>query len=241
VVGLSFSNAFVCIFLVFGLSTAEQRSAGKYFIFGRFLGLIILGLIIASFGIVFDGYIFYFMVIFGVLTTIFGALVIIRVYYRAKDQKVNLPCATCDHPHSNKQSSSCPNNGSCYDHGNCYDTSSWFNKRTCLSRFFGNSSKITKRFGLLLGIFRGATPCLKIFILAPLLIIVELQLAFLMILVFAIASTIYPFIGFLSANLLSHLRKYDAYVQVTGAVLLISIGIFTIFKQIMAQNCLMGI
>ena len=52
VVGVSFSNAFVCIFLVFGISAAEQRNTGKYFILGRFIGLIILGLIIASVGLV---------------------------------------------------------------------------------------------------------------------------------------------------------------------------------------------
>ena len=241
VVGVSFSNAFVCIFLVFGISTAEQRNTGKYFIFGRFLGLIILGLIIASVGLVFDGYLTYFMLLFGVLTIIFGALVITKMYLKIKTQSSKPNCAGCSHAHSVSDNnatscqSSCDSNPSCNATGNCGNNKSHF----CF-RKTSNSSKLTKRYSFLLGVFRGATPCLKIFILAPLLIIVDLWLAFLMILVYALASTIYPIIGFLSANLLTNLRKYEIPVQVTGAVILISIGIFTIFKQLITQSCALG-
>ncbi len=197
IIGISFSNALVCILLGFGMTSAENKKAGKYFILGRFLGLVFIGMIIALFGMIFDGYVLYLLILFGVLTIIFGALVIAKIYYRSKN----------NHKHQKK----------------------------CASKHY------SRRALFLLGAFRGATPCFKIFILAPLLIVVDMQLAFLMILVFASASTLYPVIGFLSANLLSNFRRYDAYVQVTGAVLLISIGTFTIIKQLLAQSCPIGI
>ena len=38
VIGISFGNVWICIFMGFGTS-AEHKSAGKWFIAGRFLGL----------------------------------------------------------------------------------------------------------------------------------------------------------------------------------------------------------
>jgi cytochrome c biogenesis protein CcdA len=204
-IGLSFSNAFVCIFLAFGISTVERRKTGAYFIAGRFIGVITLGLIIASIGFIFDSYKIYFLILFGILTIVFGGFVVLKMYLRIKNQKSNNTCTSCNN------SNSC--NSSCNENSNCP----------------------------LLGVFRGATPCLKIFILAPLLIIVDLWLAFLMILIYALASTIYPVIGFLSASLLGNLRRYEAHVQITGAIVLISIGVFTIYKQLMIQSCTVGI
>jgi hypothetical protein len=103
------------------------------------------------------------------------------------------------------------------------------------------SKDLTKQYSFLLGVLRGATPCLKIFILAPLLIIVDLRLAFLMILIYATGSTVYPMIGFLSANIITNFRKYEAYIQTTGAFVLISIGVFTIIKNLLTPTCPIGL
>jgi cytochrome c biogenesis protein CcdA len=218
------------------MSTVEQKKTGKYFILGRFIGLIILGLIIASLGLIFDGYLTYLLVLFGVLTIVFGAVVILKLYFRMKNQKLDNLEANDTHLNPNQNSFGC-NNEERYQ---------GLNKESKHHKKFKphemlKGQRNTNTYSFLLGVFRGATPCLKIFILAPLLIIVELPLAFLMILVFATASTIYPIIGFLSASILTNLRKYHAYVQLTGAIVLISIGVFTIIKQLLVQNCPIGI
>ncbi|MCK5560136.1 MAG: hypothetical protein KAJ51_06065, partial [Thermoplasmata archaeon] len=183
-IGLSFSNAFVCIFLAFGISTVERRKTGVYFITGRFIGVIILGLTIASIGFIFDSFKIYFLIIFGILTIVFGGFVILRMYLRIKNQESNNKCTSCNT--STFCNSSCNENSNCPSgsSGNCNNHSNCLNKPAI-------NSKTTTRYSFLLGVFRGATPCLKIFILAPLLIIVDLWLAFFMILIFALASTIY--------------------------------------------------
>ena len=204
----------------------------------------ILGLIIASVGLIFDGYMFYMLILFGTLTIIFGAVIIFKIYIRIKTQKTNSECTFCNHSSTGNENghAGCSESGACTNHDGCSDSHSCHHNGKCF-KFFKNSSgsKLTRRTGFLMGIFRGATPCLKIFILAPLLIIVELPVAFLMILIFALASTIYPVIGFLSANLLTTARKYEPYVQFAGAISLISIGIFMIFKQLLVQSCTFGI
>ena len=101
-------------------------------------------------------------------------------------------------------------------------------------------SKLTKRYSLLLGLFRGATPCLKVFIIAPLLIAVDLWLAFWMVIIFAASSTVYTIIGFISASVLTSFWKYESYVQVAGASILIGIGIFTIITKLLTPICAVG-
>ena len=252
VIGLSFSNAFVCILLAFGLSSAEQKSAVIFFILVRFLGVLVLGVTIALVGVVFDGYLIYFLILFAALTMIFGALVIIRLYLKTRKQATDHDCSSCERQH--KQS--CPGNvninanaaAACQDAGACNDTGAcnevglgrWLQRKT-RSKILDKTTKITKRYSFVLGVFRGATPCLKIFILAPLLIVVDLPVALLMIVIYAGVSTIYPVIGFLSANLLTNFKKYESYVQAIGALTLISIGVYTIFKQLMVQSCAVGI
>jgi cytochrome c biogenesis protein CcdA len=228
------------------MSSVEQRSTGAYFILGRFIGLVILGLIIASVGLIFDGYMFYMLILFGILTIIFGAVIIAKMYMRIRKQKTDSACTFCNHNSSGKGTetgqSGCSDSGTCSTHDGCSDSHSCQPNGNCFKSFKKTSgSKLTRRSGFLMGIFRGATPCLKIFILAPLLIIVELPVAFLMILIFALASTIYPIIGFLSAKLLTTARKYEPYVQLAGAISLISIGMFMIFKQLLVQSCTFGI
>lgn len=234
IVGISFSNAMVCVLLGFSTSSGEQKKTGLYFIAGRFLGLIILGLIIALIGVIFIGYIFHLLITFSILTILFGAFIIVKMYYRYKSHKLDADDITDQH--TVQQHKIGP--------GMCHSN---HKKHHCKHGHQGprkhstQGSKATQRYGFFLGLFRGATPCLKILILAPLLIIVDLPLAFLMIIVYASASTIYPLIGFLSANLLKNFSKYDNYVQVTGAIILISIGIFMIFNQLLTQNCSIGI
>ena len=207
----------VCILLGYSTTTADQKHTGLFFIGGRFLGLTILGLIIALLGVI-----FYLLVLFGILTIVFGAFIIFKMYHRYKKHNLNSSAnATTQQTQKDRTCSTNENEEPKFMCGH---------KRNL--QIDTKTHKITRSYSFFLGIFRGATPCLKIIILAPLLIIVDLPLAFLMILVFTGASTIYPVIGFLAANVLKNFPKFDVYVQVTGAIILISVGVFTIFNHL---------
>jgi cytochrome c biogenesis protein CcdA len=232
-VGISFSNAFVCMLLGFGTTSVERRNTGKYFILGRFLGVIILGLIIALLGVMVTGYMTYLLILFGILTILFGLLIIYRIYSRIKAQKSNPEIISCSDTHL---CSNCPSGSENHCNSNCGELNC---DNECSIR--SSRSNLTKSYSFALGLFRGATPCLKIFILVPLLIVVNLQLALLMIIVFAAASTVYPIIGFLSASILMNFRKYEVFVRTTGAFILISIGVFTIIKYLQTPACTAGV
>jgi cytochrome c biogenesis protein CcdA len=242
VIGISFSNAFICILLGFGTSSVEQRQTGLFFISGRFVGLIIIGLLIALLGVFFSDQITYFIILFGILTIVFGGFIIFKIYRRYQRHSISGPKSPELNNHIGSDNGGCMRFGHRNTNPGCsvhFRTN--HNNQKNVNNENQHPSTITSRYSFFLGIFRGATPCLKLIILAPLLIVVELQLALLMILIFASASTLYPIIGFLSANLLTSFKKYDAYVQVVGAFVLISIGIFTISKIWITQTCSLGV
>jgi ABC-type nickel/cobalt efflux system permease component RcnA len=189
------------------------------------------------------GYMDYLMILFGLLTITFGLIIFYQIYqrYRSKNDslKANI-CTECNH-------SSCTNtknptsSTSC---STCENTQCEMENDKHVCKTIPKSkhgSKLTKRYSFILGIFRGATPCLKFFIIAPLLLIVDLWLAVLMIIIFAASSSVYTIIGFMSASILINFRKYERYVQAAGACILIGIGIFTIVNKIITTSCSVGI
>ncbi len=238
IIGISFSNAWVCVLLGFGTTsgtTTEQKNVGLYFIFGRFLGLMILGLIIISIGVIFEGYVSYLIIIFAVSTILFGFAIIVKIYHRLKKHRGDavLNLRTHEPEQKHRVSIAC--------HIKRILPKPRTMQRNKISSEGINDAQtlhLSKRYGFFLGVFRGATPCLKMLILTPLLLIVELPLAIVLIMVFAGATTLYPVLGFLTANLFTNFRKYDTYVQVVGASLLIGIGIFTILNHLITLNSL---
>ena len=199
----------------FGART-DNNLTGTYFIFGRAIGVILLGMVIASIGFILEGYTTYLVVIFGILTIIFGLLVI---FNKNIDWKLKFRSHTRLKPLATN-GGTC--NGPKKGHGKC--------KHNSQDPDSANSGKLNKRFAFSLGLFRGATPCLKIMVLAPLLIVVDIQLALMMMLAYVATSTIYPIIGHLTANVVTKFDKYDLYIRVTGAIILIILGIYSISK-----------
>jgi cytochrome c biogenesis protein CcdA len=193
---------------------ADSKLTGGYFILGRVFGVIFLGMVIALLGFIFDGITIYLVLIFGILTIIFGLLFIfnrnifsrfrIRPYFSLK------PTA--------------PDGGMPFKRKECHEMHSQHSKGQC------RRSNVTKKYAFGLGLFRGATPCLKMIVLAPLLIVVDLQLAFLMMFAYVGTSTIYPVIGHLTANIITKFDKYNIYIRITGAILLIILGIYSLVK-----------
>ena len=232
IIGISFSNAWVCILLGFSTTSgtsdsAEQKNVGLFFILGRFLGLMILGMVIVSLGFIFEGYIFYLLLLFAAFTIVFGLLIIFKVYHRIKNHGIFTKV-------KGKPSEQC--NNAYLGAGSCIGKS-----KTDLKTGINPKGDMTKSYGFFLGVFRGATPCIKVLILAPLLLVSPLDLAIMMVLVFTAATTTYPVIGFLSANLFKNFRKYDTFVQTVGAVMLIGIGIFMMLNELAFNNAIIGV
>jgi hypothetical protein len=90
-----------------------------------------------------------------------------------------------------------------------------------------------KKYGFVLGVLRGATPCAKIIVLSPLLVAVGFPYALLLVLVYAAASTVYPLIGYLSADLLSKFEGYQFHLKIAGALILIIIGAYSIVNVLL--------
>lgn len=245
VIGISFGNVWTCIFMGFG-TTAESRSVGKWFIAGRFIGLMFLGSVISLLRFAAQDAIPTILLIFGLSTIIFGFFMLSKhliITYFLND----------DHPTSSKRTPTdnfvfsllsllvvLPQNRKCKGkpHGSQIHPSHHQNKGQ------GNCKRAWKlegRFGFILGALRGATPCAKIVVLTPLLVAVGFPQSLLLVAVYASASTVYPIIGYLSADILSKFERYQWAIKILGALILITIGAYTIFKVLMWETTHIGL
>ncbi len=237
-VGLSFANTWMCVLLSFG-AAAEGVAASKFFIAGRFLGVLALGLLIASLRFAMQDYMQYVFLAFGLLSIVFGALVLGRQYLESKAQKLK----DKKKAHNLDQCKSC---GKCSVDKDTSDEDLF--KAKCNCDVFGpigsscdhdaheleakknKGSRFGARYGLVLGLFRGATPCAKMMLLAPLLIVSDVPLTVGMLLVYAAASTIYPLVGLMSARLLSNVKVQSIWIRAAGAIVVLIVGAYSIYK-----------
>lgn len=223
IIGISFGNAWTCIFMSFG-TTSEKRSIGKWFVAGRFLGLILLGSVISLLRFAASDTTQLILLIFGISTIAFGMYELIKHLAARKMEHENNKKARKRYPTNHLVFSmlslfvTFPQKGKCKEGGHK-------GKGHCKKRW-----ALEKRSGFYLGILRGATPCAKIIVLAPLLVAVGFPGSFPLIFVYTAASTIYPVIGYLSADVLSNFEKHQFLLKIAGTFLLIAIGLFTIFK-----------
>jgi cadmium resistance protein CadD (predicted permease) len=216
-VGVSLGNSWICALLSLSCSI-DSRKGGVAFIAGRFLGLVLLGGAIAGLGLVQDLDPVYFLVTFGVLTVALGVFVLIRVLTRHSMVMHGHPLLRL--LHRGRYQGRCER--AVMADGGQID--------------FEADSKAKTAYVFLLGVVRGATPCVKIMVLAPLLISVDFGLAIGMVLIFAVASTIYPVIGFLSGNILRQSRKYALYMRVGAALLMIALGLYFVVNAFVSTH-----
>ncbi len=231
-IGLSaFGSAWLCALASFGVST-EDKVGGLNFILGRIVGLMFLGLAIATIGFFADIPPVFFVIAFGILSILFGLLVIVQITgltqrfpgflrlrrNRDKEKRLHESNPAWNGPLGHKK-------------GKC--RGGW--KDGYKMRRFKNSYA----FGL--GFARGATPCLKVMVLVPLLVSVDIFLATAIILVYALASTVYPVIGFLSGNLLRSAKRHALYVKIAAAMTLVGIGVYSIVNVLMTSHPIDGI
>ena len=174
---------------------------------------------------------------FGLFSVLFGVLVLGRQYLERKVQKL--------------KATHRPDPAKCKACGKC----SVENKKdedlfkaTCNCDVFGpigascdhdahelearekKPSRFGPRYGLALGLFRGATPCAKMMLLAPLLIVSDLPLTIAILLVYAAASTVYPVIGLMSARIISKVKVGSVWIKAAGAMVVLIVGIYSIMK-----------
>jgi len=246
IIGISFGNVWTCIFMGFGTS-AEHRSVGKWFIVGRFLGLIFLGSLISLLRFAAQDAMPVILLIFGLSTILFGLFMLLKhtiktIFSEERSHAIRnknlsdnvvlsllslfmvLPGkGNCEGKPKNSQNLEAEHHnnsggpGKCKKHGN-----------------------FEKKYGFTLGLLRGATPCAKVIVLAPLLVAVGFPSSLLLILVYASASTIYPIIGYLSADLLSKFEKHRLALKILGALILITIGVYTIINVVMWDTTHVG-
>ncbi|MCK5548021.1 MAG: sulfite exporter TauE/SafE family protein [Thermoplasmata archaeon] len=212
-IGISFANTWMCMLVSIGCTVDDEKS-GFNFILGRFIGLVIIGLVIAAIGAFVNIPPIYFIAIFGILTVLFGVTVLLRAF----NIELKLP-SFLKGPEKTKGQHMHGKGG-----GNCVKAKN------------DNRHKFKNKHVFALGVFRGATPCLKLMILAPLLIAVDFWLAFAMVIVFAAASTVYPIIGFLFGSLLRKFERYHKHLKVASALILILVGVYSILNGVLVTD-----
>jgi cytochrome c biogenesis protein CcdA len=229
-IGLSFTNAWMCTLVSIGVTADEERS-GLNFILGRLIGIILIGMTLALIGAAVQIPPVYFIAVFGILTVIFGIYLLLRIF----DIKINLPFFRTkvddgdgkgkgDGKGPGHDKNKCKNHHGKHGNGECRKSRDFKGKHV-----------------FVLGLFRGATPCLKIMILAPLLITADFWLALAIVIVYGITSTIYPIMGFLFGSLLRKFERYQTHVRVAGALILIFVGIYSLVNGfILAEHPQVG-
>ncbi|MFQ6106164.1 MAG: hypothetical protein ACE5QF_01045 [Thermoplasmata archaeon] len=214
-IGGGLGNSWICALLSLGCSIEGKRS-GIAFVTGRFLGLILLGAAIAGLGLISNLKPTYFLMAFGVLSIVLGGYVLYRLPRKGPLFPRHGKSPLCSARTQGKGRHEVMANGG----ESCEEIES----KPKAASFF------------VLGAFRGATPCLKVAVLATLLISVDFGLAMMMVLAYAAVSTIYPIIGLLSGNLLRQTRKYALYFRVAAALLIITLGIFFLVNAFVGEG-----
>jgi cytochrome c biogenesis protein CcdA len=209
-VGISFSNAWLCMGLSFG-TRGEGASVGGRFIAGRFVGLVLIGVAISAVGAITEIPPIYFVAAFGVSSVLFGILMLVGIFGGPGPLKRRLR-----HALGLQRADGCTEHGGSGQRQN--GTGRWSKGWRPGSAF-------------LLGIMRGATPCVKLMVLAPLLIAVGPLWAAALSFVYALASSAYPVIGFLAASSISYVPRYERAVKVAGASIMILIGLYMMFNE----------
>ena len=229
-IGVSFWNSWVCLLLSFGNRTHSKRMASS-FILGRFTGIMVLGTIISLFGFFIDIPTDIYALVFGIITVVFAVFIFKRhilpglrkTKVRPGEKDGCTDCVSCAAGCGTGKYSGC---GGCSMHG--------------------SYGKISGKMGFLYGMLRGATPCLKMLILAPLLIATGFPLAILLTAVFAVSSSAYPVIGFLIGDLISQIASLRANPRVSfglnmlSLITLLGIGLYYMNKYFTGQCALGG-
>ncbi len=84
--------------------------------------------------------------------------------------------------------------------------------------------------GAVVGTLRGATPCLKVLIITPLLVVSPPATVLLMALAFAATSAMYPVLGIVSGRTLATVVGQRRWLRAVGAAGVAGVGLFTLYR-----------
>jgi hypothetical protein len=241
-VGLSLSDAWLCLFMGASLATADRRMSWG-FLMGRTMGVV--GLLIAL-GLV-GGHLLGSKVALTWLfagSTIAVAAVLALSRYRPS---ILGGCATGDHvacdggePDGTSGvhgcSEGCAGCAAAEDGEAIEEVGCKHVPKGLLDRMSGRSPMAA---GLAVGGFRGAMPCLKVLIITPLLVASPPGTVILMAAAFALTSMVYPLMGILGGRTLSGFLDRGRQLRIAGAVGVAAVGGFTLWR-LYQEACAVG-
>lgn len=232
-IGFGFGNVFLCSFISLSSTVGRGLHVGAAFIAGRFLGIMTLGLFIVLFGWYMDISSQWMLLIFAVASIAFGVLVLVWPAGMAKLKLLKQceagGCSECGH-NDHSDGNGMHDCRSCSPAG-CAMSSA---KNTDEDE---HGSLLTRSGGMgvisvgFLGFVRGATPCLKLLLLVPLILTLPLYDSLAVTGVFAASSSIYSVMGILGGYLLGmNFSERIPQLRRAGAFMLICVGIYFAYK-----------
>lgn len=175
---------------------SSDKRAGVKFIAGRTMGLFAIGLILWAFASVIPSGIEY------PITVIFGiATIIYGIWIVNKHSGFRF---LFRHKPSDDDCS-----------GEC-------NQSNAMKKHAGGTISFTT------GLIRGITPCVKLFVLVPMLLAAHtsILLGIAVLGAFVLTSTIYPVIGYFSAEIIRSSIKKRHLIEIVGGLIVIGVGIY---------------
>lgn len=237
-IGLSFSNMWICALLVFALQTSK-RLASMGYIIGRMLTVIILAVIISFIGKVFIINSSIPQIISGIFILLLSSYIFltqvlnIKIFPKKKHENQNLECKnscdTCEIINLKNYKEYCDE---CRKQdAQCLALENGLNE---LSSITINSKKNRPDlfFGLMLGSLKGTIFCGKFLLIAPIMLSSSLIHSLSVGIIFSIASSLYPVLGFFFGSFALKFIKYRKAIFITSCIIMLFISIKYILNGI---------
>jgi len=238
--GLSFSNIWICALVIFSLQTS-QKSTGIGYIIGRFIGIVIFVLIFHIIGNSIRISNFYLDILSAISILLFGAYFAYKYWIEQnrEDSHHNLhsklsencehncnSCIISKNPEIHQYCESCSDGDK-----NCSSEDIQIEPLTRETRkLWGKESNKEQKtgliFGAFLGIVRGSAMCGRLVLLLPLAIKGSLTNSFIVGASFAFSSSIYPIAILIFGEYLLKLVKYRRAIIIVNSVFLIFLSFY---------------
>lgn len=230
--GLSFSNIWICALVIFSLQTSD-RLTGIGYIAGRFFGIVAFVMIAHILGDRFEPDHFTLDIISGISVLLFGIYFIYKyslltgkeeTHQKSHIENCEHNCESCivsKHPDIYKYCESCAD-----DNKSCSSEDAQIEPLTREARkLWGKDSDGVQKTGLLfgafLGIVRGSAMCGRLIILLPLAIKGSLIDSVFIGSAFAFSSSLYPILAMLLGEYLLKIVRYRRLIIVVNSIFLL--------------------
>ena len=240
--GFSFGNLWLCVLLVLSLTSTNRSTCAGYLV-GRAGAILALSVLISLVGSVVMFEKSWLNVGSGVMLLFFaGYLAATRLLgwtpswkkNPAEQASCNGECSGCSAHDTPEAHEACQD---CHDDKLCDAEEPEVRELTAAAR--GLRGRIDSKegrsgfiFGVGLGSLRGASVCVKLIVLVPLLMQVGILEALAMATAFTITSSIYPVLGFIFGSWALKVLRFKRALVAGGAIGLALSGAFYLFKGV---------